>query len=776
MTGLPEVKHGRACHKHKTFVILLVCFSSTCQLSSGLITGKIHVQTTLPPQSVQVCYDTAAATAAVNGPRWNTTQRVNDELSSEPRTMEKREERSKREMEWIVRNTEQILGPESPAEGSMSPAMIKSTSDLMSAWSKRTSKAEGSKAPHYVERLLQRLIKEQDAGNENAAVGTFLYNKVLEAWANSNEEGSAERTEEILSKMEQMFLEDANETVKPDESSYNAVIKAYVKNGNRQIAASKVESLIERMERNRETIGVSPNRRSYNLLLYAFANSNLQDSAQHAEDILIKMNEKYEQGDVDCKPDVNSYNQVLTAWARGKCDDFEYRMQSIYDKLLALPEKMNVKPNTDSFNTVMGGWLKSEDPSSSDSVLKVLETMEYAFGNGNINAKPDRVTINTMTAAHIKDGKIEESLKQAESLETKYKVMPNTVSHNIVVDSWCKSGRTDSPRRVLDLLTTMERAFKDGKSNMKPDGYTYSSVIACFVKFNRKDSTKVAEDLLRRMKNLYVNHGGDAPTTSVYNAVINAWTAHPDPKIGLVRVRDLLKEMEQNHGRDPGIPMANRITYNTVIKAMRDGTQTSADFAEEILATMERRGISESHLLPNSYTYTSTITAIGRANCSNKAQRAFAVLLRMLLAMGKGNISATPTLHSYNAVLNACAFVRGDETCKHQAFDIAMKTYDMLKERGNPDHTTYGTLLRICATLLPNADPKRESLVDEIFEAACETGGVGRLVVTQLKFASTPDQHIRLIGRDMTERINVKELPKSWTRNVREAEKRGNKK
>jgi hypothetical protein len=758
-------KSGRRFYKRKLLVNAVVILSSSCHLSNGLVTGKLQVHGNLPTSwgHHSDSHDTIA-----NAPAWNSTMRL--------KSFENSEEKSKREMEWIVRNTEKILGPDSPAAGSMSPLLMKVTSNLMSAWTRRALKPEGSKAPHVVERLLQRLIKEQDAGNQNAVVGTFLYNKVLEAWSNSNEEGSAERSEEILMRMEQMYLEDGNETVKPDESSYNAVIKAYVKNGNRQITASKVESLIQRMEQYRDTIGVSPNKRSYNLLLYAFANSNLQNSAQHAEDTLLKMRERYKEGDVDCKPDVNSYNQVLTAWARGKCVGFEYRMDAVYQELLNFPEEMDIQPNTDSFNTVMGGWLKSEDPSSWETIQGVLETMEHAYETGNPNVKPDRVTINTLTAAHLKDGKVEESLKQATMLERKYNVMPNTISHNIIVDSWCKSGRADSPRRALDLLTAMEKAFIAGKNNMKPDGYTYSSVIACFNRFNRKDSTKVAEDLLVRMKNLYANHGGDPPTTSVYNAVINVWSSHPDSKLGLGRVRDLLKEMEENHARDPGIPKANRITYNTVIKAMRDGTQKSADFAEEILATMEKRGTSDSYLLPNSYTYTSTITAIGRSNCSNKAQRAFAVLLRMLLAMEKGNLSATPTLHSYNAVLNACAFSRGDEKARSQSFDIAMKTYEMLKERGTPDHTTYGTLLRICATLVPASDPKREELVNEIFQEARETGNVGRLVLTQLKFASTRSQHVLLTGRAFTERINVKDFPTSWSRNVREAEKTGGRK
>lgn len=759
MFGPEKRRRRRSARTFKPLLSILFILSLTCRLSHSLVTSKMQVRDSRSGE----CNSSSKL------PEGKTKRKgSNSQAGMKHQSFYHREEKSKRELEWIVKNTEKVLGPDSPTVGSMSPTMMKVASDLMSAWSRRALERSGSKAPHVVERLLQRLIKEQDAGNKNVLVGTSLYNKVLEAWANSSEEGSAERSEEILLRMEKMFLEEGNETVKPDESSYNAVIKSYVKNGNRQISASKVEALIHRMH----TIGVSPNKRSYNLLLYTLANSNVQNSARHAEKALQEMRRKYEEGDVDCKPDVNSYNQVITAWARGKSFDYEYKMQAVYQELLNLPKDMDIQPNIDSFNAVMGGWLKSDNASSLEIIQGVLKTMEQACDNGNVNAKPDRVTINTVAAAYIKDGQIEESLRQTEILERQYKVMSNTVSYNIVVDSWCKSGRADSPSRVLEILTAMENAFIDGKSNMKPDGYTYSSVIGCFNRFNRKNSTAVAEDLLRKMKELHLNHGGDPPTTSVYNAVINAWTSDPDTKQGLGRVRELLREMDEKHATDPSIPKANRITYNTVIKALRDGTEKSADFAEEILATMEKRGISEAYLLPNSYTYTSTITAIGRSTCKNKAERAFAVLLRMLLAMERGNISATPTSHSYNAVLNACAFTRGDEKTRKDAFDIAMKTYDMLAERGEPDHTTYGTLLRICATHLSAVDPNREMLVDTFFQAACESGNVGRLVVVQLKFAATPAQHLRLVGKEITERLNVKDFPTTWTRSVRETERK----
>ncbi len=757
------------------------------------MTRKIHLQTALPQSQGWFHYSSDRNDAGVQQERnelssyetgndqerdsrrtlvpWNMTRQATySQEEQRQRNLESMEEKSKRELEWIVRNTERILGPESPAVGVMSKTMMKVTSDLMSAWSRRAAKREGSKAPHVVERLLQRLIKEQDAGNELVLINTSLYNKVLDAWANSSEEGSAERTEEILLRMERMFLQQGNESVKPDEASYNAVVKAYVKNGNRDIAATKAEAIVQRMENQIDVMGVPPNRRSYNLLLYAYANSNLEDASSHAEDILYRMINRYEQGDDSCKPDINSYNQVLTAWARGKCVGFVDRMQSIYQQILALPDELGIQPNADTFNAVMGGWLKSDHASPLEIILVVLETMEKSYATGNIGAKPDRVTINTVTAALIKDGQFEKSMERATILERKYQILSNTVSHNIVIDSWCKSSRPDAPDHVLKLLNAMEKAYKNGKKNMKPDGYTYSSAIGCFVKFRRKEASNIAESLLERMENLHSNFGGDPPTTSVYNAVINSWTTHSDTQRGLKRVRELLRVMEENDGKNPAIPKPNRITYNTVIKAMRDGKRRSIEFAEKILVTLEERGMLDPQLLPNSYSYTSTITAIGRSDYPDKAERALKILQRMLNATDAGNLAATPTTHSYNAVLNACAFVKGDEIARLQALKVAMRTYEMLKDKGTPDHTTYGTLLRICATLVPG--PERELLVDKIFQEACESGNVGRLVVAQLKFASTSHQHIRLTGRESVERINVKDFPKAWTRNVRENDRR----
>lgn len=422
----------------------------------------------------------------------------------------------------------------------------------------------------------------------------------------------------------------------------------------------------------------------------------------------------------------------------------------------------------------MGGWLKSEDPRALSKMQEVLAVMEQSYEEGNEEAKPDRVTINTITAAYAKNnkkGSMADSMKLRHTMEKKYNIKSDAISQNIVLDSWRKSGRSDSPERVMDHLNSMESDFKNGNLEHKPDGYTYSSVIDCFIKFQRQDAPQKAEEILERMNDLYQNWGGDPVTSSVYNAVINAW-ASSGTKEALDRVKELLQEMEDNDGDDPSIPLPSRISYNTVIKAMREGTADDAAYAEEILSVLERKGERESHLLPDSYSYTSVITAYGRSDAKNKAQKALELLKRMIEANNNGNIAAKPTVHSFNAALNACAFVNGDSDEKSDAFELALNIFDLLQEYDEPDQTTYGTMIRACSALLHAKDKRREAKVDEIFQKACENGSVGRLVITQMKFAATPSQHIRLMGKDLLDRVHIKDLPRAWTQNVRETSRR----
>ena len=85
--------------------------------------------------------------------------------------------------------------------------------------------------------------------------------------------------------------EAGNKYVKPNRTSFNSVIKRWVRNEGSQVAMEKAEALIDYVATmsQRDPDFLPPCRRGYNLLLYANAHSGLADAGEQAETILNEM-------------------------------------------------------------------------------------------------------------------------------------------------------------------------------------------------------------------------------------------------------------------------------------------------------------------------------------------------------------------------------------------------------------------------------------------------------------------------------------------------------
>ena len=104
-----------------------------------------------------------------------------------------------------------------------------------------------------------------------------------------------------------------------------------------------------------------------------------------------------------------------------------------------------------------------------------------------------------------------------------------------------------------------------------------------------------------------------------------------------------------------------------------------------------------------------------------------------------------------------------------EAFFILVATTSQLNKLGiKSDHTTYGTILRACSTLLPPGDERRKELVESVFKKACREGQVGHMVVKQMKFAASATQYRELLGRNMDDHVRPNDLPAAWTTSVRD--------
>mmetsp|Transcript_3469 Transcript_3469/g.7154 ORF Transcript_3469/g.7154 Transcript_3469/m.7154 type:complete len:301 (+) Transcript_3469:166-1068(+) len=151
-------------------------------------------------------------------------------------------------------------------------------------------------------------------GNNAVKPNVRSFNVVIDAWAKCGEKGAASRAAGILDWMEVLYFA-GNKGVKPDTISFNAVIDAYAKSSD-PIRAERILVRMENMETGRGARHeVGPNTRSFNSVLNAWARSRHTGAAERCLGILERMKLLYQQGSLSCAPDVFSYTTVISACA-----------------------------------------------------------------------------------------------------------------------------------------------------------------------------------------------------------------------------------------------------------------------------------------------------------------------------------------------------------------------------------------------------------------------------------------------------------------------------
>lgn len=148
-------------------------------------------------------------------------------------------------------------------------------------------------------------------GNPDVKVDTISFNAVLDAWARSGDRVAPRRAEQILNHMDELFRA-GNKGVKPDRYTYNTLINVWAKSGERGSAARAENVLLVMEKRFREgDQDFKPNTRTYTSVIDAWAKSGEKGAARRAEQILNNMISRYEAaGDPDVKPNVHTANAV----------------------------------------------------------------------------------------------------------------------------------------------------------------------------------------------------------------------------------------------------------------------------------------------------------------------------------------------------------------------------------------------------------------------------------------------------------------------------------
>ena len=683
-----------------------------------------------------------------------------------------------KELQWLLKTTTSILSSgESPPPGEIPLLILRKVPVVMNTWLQRCH-GSNSNAVHVIEQIFERLLIEKKYGNKYAdsLINVSAYNILIDAWARTsgvnrtlsdteqvqgdNRILPAKRAQEIL---EQLEHPDEQQNVRANIKSYFLALKAWVKSKD-SIALGSMLGILYRLEKS-DVFGSDPKMtvRCYNLYLYALANANANpiSAMEQAFTIFDKMKR------MNLFPDTNTYNQIISCLARVKGIRSAERAQALLDEMM-----LNDVPVTkDTFNGIINCWLKSRNNSKArQQIERIVDIMVELSSDGNEDVFPDRYTINMLLTAigkSVRKDSVRKShyiLMNMEEKYGKFGVSPDSTSFNLVLRCYSKSKDIQAGEKAVKLLDIMENRFKNGEYDVMPDAYTYSTVIDSLIS-PISDAGRAAEDILNRMEELHRSHNGEMPSTPVYNALIKAY-ASVNKLESIYRAQEILEYMEKSHTDGNPLLKPNIVTYNSVLKAYAQPNTTFCKKAEQLLLRIEEQ-YATGGPQTDVFSYTSVITSYARSTEPLKARNAERILLRMIDAYNKGKASLKPSVYAFNACLNACAYTVNQNE-KVDAFRVAVSTLILLQKYCKPDHTTYGTLIRAWGNLFPKEDERRDKIIESVFQQCCKEGQLGLLVLQQLKFAASPELYRSLLGKNITDEVNLSELPQEWSKHVRE--------
>jgi len=574
---------------------------------------------------------------------------------------------------------------------------------------------------------------------------------------NKHQNDALERAEQLVKHMHQLYDSGANRRCKPDTVTYNSIITAYSKrSGTVRGSAEKAESILKIMmeagkkKGNGQTLNTPvPDSWTFNSVLSAWARSGAPYGADRASSVLTWMQDYYDAGHSNARPDVVSVSIVVTALAssasRGdknaalQAETIIDRMQRIYDA----GQNEAMKPDALSYTALMRCWANTGEKGAASKTQSILRRMHRMYENGNNDVKPDTVMYNVVLSA-LDKGRERGSARRAEALlkemEELYEstgdddVRPTTVSYSTVMSAWSRSGEKGAAEKAESILRRMQDQWDTGNQYARPNTVAYASVINAWAKSGETGAARRAERLLQRMQDSYDAGNPDVkPNCISCTSVIEAW-ANSGEEGALSSAETILQRMVDLSKAGDRDVRPNAVTFNTVIKAV-----------------VRCRGLGWDR--------------------ANKARE-------MLKRMEDAHIR--PTVISYNSVLSACAatFPPNDENSggdfekkKSDVYQSASNTLNELRSdsRIKPDAYTYPAMFKTCSNTL-NVE-KDWSKVSDVIDACCDDGLFDERVFNFLKnFAPEKElkEKLGIKGNQKITDVRPEQLPSAWSRNVRQ--------
>jgi pentatricopeptide repeat protein len=283
---------------------------------------------------------------------------------------------------------------------------------------------------------------------------------------------------------------------------------------------------------------------------------------------------------------------VLKAWnhlfRKGKINLLP---SQILEKIDGYLSKSNCfEPNIATYTIILDGASHCPNPAERIEFTEALLVRLITESSKNPELRPTSVTFSAVINAFARSGS-DDAAERAEKLLELAQTMhndgwigaePNAVMYTSVIKAWAKAGNPD--RAELLLKRMYEDYTLNGNTNVKPNIWSFNTVLAAWSKGSPTGAVESAEKLLRKMIDLNEQGVLDSrPDTVSYNCLLHTLArkrkSFPEAS---VKAESLVEEMLEiaKTTRDEAV-LPNEITFTALFKILNScGPVDKADRAK----------------------------------------------------------------------------------------------------------------------------------------------------------------------------------------------------
>jgi pentatricopeptide repeat protein len=255
----------------------------------------------------------------------------------------------------------------------------------------RSSHPDKSK---LAQEMLSRMMKSGHLPN------TFCYTSAI-ACQNNHDELAPERALEILEQVKRSPM------CTPDVYTYTAVITAFARRGNSEMAKKLFQEASERYDKTKGP-HMKPNIRMINAVLRAYQQVGTVEAAQEANEMLTKLIST-ESGH---RLQIETFGSVMAAWAQlGRVGQAFDVMEKLRSYAASHQDPPDLKINEVIYTTLLNAYANSTEPDSAIQAEAILAEMHQ-----DPNATPNSITFTTVIEIFVKHGTEEYRQKARELL------------------------------------------------------------------------------------------------------------------------------------------------------------------------------------------------------------------------------------------------------------------------------------------------------------------------------------------------------------------------